>query len=123
MTNNLTSRALLVAILVAGIGDFGTANAQEQSDVGERDGADLVEQGRQLLDSINVARTRIDEFRQKAEAARGEERLLFERRRLDKSLEALSELGDFVGELAHAPRHVLEKAPQQLDGDRVLGLN
>ena len=108
MTNHLTSRALLVAILVAGIGDFGTVNAQEQSDAGERDGADLVEQGRQLLDSINVARTRIDEFRQKAEAARGEERLLFERRRLDKSLEALSELGDFVA-------NVLEQEEQGLN--------
>jgi small conductance mechanosensitive channel len=87
---------------MAGAGVLQPVFAQEQSP--------LVDETRALLNSINEARAEIDHLRAQGEQAEGEERLLLERRRTDKSLEALGEIDTFVENVLEMERQGLNAA-------------
>jgi len=91
-----------LVVLVAGAGIFQPVYSQEPPPP--------VVETRELLKSINEARAEIDELRAQSEQAEGEKKLLLERRRTSRSLEALDEIDAFVENVLEMERQGLEVA-------------
>jgi len=97
----------ILVVLMAGAGFAGSMGAQEEPGERSQEPALIVET-RRLLENINQHQTEFAKVVEQLETARGEERLLLERRRMSKSLEALTELDTFID-------NVLQMEEQGLD--------
>jgi len=98
---------LCLFILAAGAGALEMSRAQEPAGADAPESTLAVET-RKLLEDINQDRAELAAIMEQLETAQGEEQLLLERRRMNKSLEALAELDTFI-------ENVLEMEKQGLD--------
>jgi len=86
---------MLLGVLLAGAGVAVSVSAQEEPGERGQEPA-LIVKTRELLEGFNQHITEITEIKEQLGQAQGEARMLLERRRMSKSLEALSALDTFI---------------------------
>ncbi len=112
MFSKVAVTSLAVLVVFGGLGVSASAQEPGAATAGPSEENPLVVEGKRLLEGIGQKRGEIAALREERDGARGEERILFERRLLRLGLDTLADVDALV-------KNVFEQESEGLDASRV----